>query len=114
MTAEGDSIIAAAKMYVQQHGKPPARLDDLVPQYLTAELHEARGWKNWVILPKDPGGKDVREFAVRRDIDGPVRRFRTGYTHIVCYVDPTGRQNWYAAGGNLLGSETLFLRASSQ
>lgn len=112
MTAEGDRIIAAAKLYLEQRGKPPTQMSDIVPQFLAELPAAADGWSPWVIAPKDPGGTDPREFAVRREIEGAIRRFRTGFTHIVCYVDPSGRQDWYArAGGSAMGSDSRFLRA---
>lgn len=118
MTHEGDRIIAAAKRYVADHGTPPARVEDLVPNYLPAVPASKWGWRAWEILStRGSHRQDPRVFMVVRFTRSGYRLLESsGYYSISCYVYPDGRQNVWNAVKSLPGfeEEVVHLRPSSE
>jgi len=110
MTQEGDRIILAAKKFLADSGKPPATIDDLVPKYLPELPPSTDGWGPWQMRPKSPASSDIREFAVRREIQSPTMRHDAGYDRISCYVYPNGKQDWVGVGGEGFSSHHKILR----
>lgn len=96
-TIEGDAVIRASERFLEANGRPPGSVAELVPAYLPAIPVPPAGFGPWRLHPKDPGGKDIREFAVSAPVLGARRQWNTGYERIVCYVAPGRDQDWYAS-----------------
>ncbi|MFN7376088.1 MAG: hypothetical protein ACK54T_07535 [bacterium] len=96
-TIEGDVVIRASERFLEANGRPPGSVAELVPAYLPAIPVPPAGFGPWRLHPKDPGGKDIRKFAVSAPVLGARRQWNTGYERIVCYVAPGRDQDWYAS-----------------
>jgi hypothetical protein len=96
-TIEGDVVIRASERFLEANGRPPRSVEELVPIYLPAIPAPPKGFGPWKLHPKDPGGKDLREFAVSAPVLGTRRQWNTGYERVVCYVAPGRDRDWHAS-----------------
>jgi hypothetical protein len=105
---EGDAIVLAALQFHRDHGRAPASLDELVPQYLTIPPSSPIG--TWTVTPHRPldGGFAV---ALRPDHS----RVRSEYDYLVCNVLPnrsnarwqTSPRAWYSEDSGTLRQITF-------
>lgn len=93
-TNDGDRIINAVLRYRDERRTIPGRLEDVVPQYLPEAPDSPLG--KWSLAPASPGRPVNDEFAVILTFDLNLRRFRTGYRRVVCYVEIPKRAAWIA------------------
>lgn len=83
LIADGDRIINAVLRYRADTGSIPARLEDLVPNYLKVMPRSHYG--EWVLVPAGPNRLANDEFRVEFSVD-EWRRYRTECESISCYV----------------------------
>ena len=95
-TVEGDVVIRASREFIVAEGRPPKRVEELVPDFLPAVPNPPAGMGPWTLHPRSPYGKDDREFSISSDVLGSIRQSRTGYEQISCYVSSDGAGIWHA------------------